>query len=121
MAVVSNHVAIQQHPGSSRDDIEDEPEWGTAHQHRVGYRNRQDRLPGVTHTGDERNDEAAENRRPESNERRKTTAQDSLINFRDAIHKQKVSDEGAALGRAGQGLSDKGYDHSDNAERPRSA
>jgi len=46
-------VQVQTHPGSSAQDIEDEPDWQGTGQHRIGYRNRQDRLPGFTHDEDE--------------------------------------------------------------------
>lgn len=53
------HTTVTDHPGSSKQDILDEPSWSTEgyrHQHRIGYRNRQDRLPGLTHDGDEAGD-----------------------------------------------------------------
>ena len=54
-------VTVQDHPGSSATDIEKEPDWAsTGSQHRVGLKNRQDRRPGLTHTGDEQVDEPPE-------------------------------------------------------------
>ncbi|KAK4553809.1 hypothetical protein LTR86_008984 [Recurvomyces mirabilis] len=46
-------VQVQGHPGSSAQDIKDEPDWTRSHEHRIGMRNRQDRLPGLTHDEDE--------------------------------------------------------------------
>jgi nitrate reductase (NAD(P)H) len=51
-------VTVQDHPGSSTTEIEQEPEWAIAgSQHRVGFKNRQDRRPGLTHTSDDPSDE----------------------------------------------------------------
>ncbi|KAF2164012.1 hypothetical protein M409DRAFT_25783 [Zasmidium cellare ATCC 36951] len=47
------NVKVQDHPGSSRQDIDNEPDWKSDHQHRIGFRNRQDRVPGLTHADDE--------------------------------------------------------------------
>lgn len=49
-------VSVQHHPGSSVEDIQKEPDWARGHQHRIGYKNRQDRVPGVTHHDDEAGD-----------------------------------------------------------------
>ena len=52
-------VTVQDHPGSSQTEIEKEPDWGAAgSQHRVGFKNRQDRRPGLTHTNDDPSEEA---------------------------------------------------------------
>ena len=48
-----HRVRLKSHPGSSGQDIKDEPDWQTSHEHRIGYRNRQDRVPGLTHAADE--------------------------------------------------------------------
>lgn len=45
-------VDVSDHPGSSAQDIDDEPTWTGDHQHRIGYKNRQDRVPGLTHEVD---------------------------------------------------------------------
>ncbi|KAK1068479.1 hypothetical protein LTR74_005558 [Friedmanniomyces endolithicus] len=45
-------VQIRDHPGSSAQEIHDETEWTGGHQHRIGFKNRQDRLPGLTHDED---------------------------------------------------------------------
>ncbi|XHG04905.1 hypothetical protein AWENTII_008159 [Aspergillus wentii] len=42
-----------QHSGASEEDIFDEPDWTKTHSHRVGLRNRDDRFPGLTHSGDD--------------------------------------------------------------------
>lgn len=49
-------VSVTSHPGSSAQDIQDEPDWTSRHQHRIGFKNRQDRKPGLTHEADEADD-----------------------------------------------------------------
>lgn len=62
-------VTVQDHPGSSSADIEKEPDWAaTGSQHRVGFKNRQDRRPGLVHSGDEQSDEVPELSRSSSSE-----------------------------------------------------
>jgi nitrate reductase (NAD(P)H) len=57
MPPVPWRVQITDHPGSTREEIEQEPDWNLGHEHRVGYLNRDNRRPGLTHTVDERNEE----------------------------------------------------------------
>ncbi|TKA41461.1 hypothetical protein B0A54_06364, partial [Friedmanniomyces endolithicus] len=100
-------VQVRAHPGSSAQEIHDETEWTGGHQHRIGFRNRQDRLPGLTH--DEDADE-----RPESDTSNSTSntdgsseeefdeeakqdleqleirrSQGDLVNFRDVVTGEK--------------------------------
>ncbi|OAA55621.1 Oxidoreductase, molybdopterin-binding domain protein [Cordyceps fumosorosea ARSEF 2679] len=44
-------VHVRNHPGSSKQDIANEPDWGRGHQHRVGFRNKRHRVPGFAHDG----------------------------------------------------------------------
>lgn len=54
-------VTVSSHPGSSEKEIANEPDWSkVSTQHRVGYKNRQDRRPGLTHGGDEHSKEVPE-------------------------------------------------------------
>ncbi|KAK4979657.1 hypothetical protein LTR28_003387 [Elasticomyces elasticus] len=46
------HPHVRYHPGSSEHEIAQEPNWGSGHQHRIGFRNRQNRFAGLTHPGD---------------------------------------------------------------------
>jgi len=47
-------VSVRKHPGSSADDIRNEPDWqGGRHHHRVGFKHRDHRRPGITHESDE--------------------------------------------------------------------
>jgi nitrate reductase (NAD(P)H) len=43
---------VRHPPGSSEQEIAEEPDWGAGHEHRIGYRNRQNRYAGITHHGD---------------------------------------------------------------------
>ena len=85
---------LSTHPGSSAQEIENEPEWGRGHNHRVGFRNRQGRQPGLTHDGDlehpERDDdhtftEEAQRKQTVLRERAK---EGDLIDFRDVMRNQ---------------------------------
>ncbi|KAF1364529.1 hypothetical protein EJ07DRAFT_162285 [Lizonia empirigonia] len=88
-------VQATDHPGSSRADIDNEPDWKNlhGHDHRVGFRNKQgDRLPGITHRDNERLDDAAElgKEAKAEFERLQTRAKKGdLVNFRDLIQGEK--------------------------------
>ncbi|KAM0722163.1 hypothetical protein Q7P37_001604 [Cladosporium fusiforme] len=100
-------VTVTDHPGSSAKDIADEPDWTKAStQHRVGFRNRQDRRPGLTHGGDEHSDEVPEltnssgsdteqdsesfsdEAKAEFEELKQKESHGELVNFADAITHQ---------------------------------
>lgn len=94
-------VRRKDHPGSSRREIEEEPDWGGGHQTRIGYRNRQDRFPGLTHKGDEKAEGRFEKEAQEEIDRlRERVRKGDLINFRDAITHQKVTDAHFYYGRS---------------------
>ena len=88
-------VQVTQHPGSTTEDIANEPDWKNihGHNHRVGFRNKQvDRLPGITHRDDERIEEAEElgDEAKAKYEKLKARAKKGdLINFRDLIEGEK--------------------------------
>ncbi|KAK1981000.1 hypothetical protein LZ30DRAFT_721568 [Colletotrichum cereale] len=44
----TSHFVVDKtdHPGSSHREIENEPNWGSGHNHRVGFKNRDNRVPG---------------------------------------------------------------------------
>lgn len=82
-------VKVQPHPGSSEHDIATEPSWGVGHEHRVGYRNSSNRLPGLTEDGDYHAEiEQAQLARKELEEE---ITHGTLINFRHLIEHQPVS------------------------------
>ncbi|QLI74239.1 Nitrate reductase [Metarhizium brunneum] len=79
-------VKVQPHPGSSVHDIATEPNWGVGHEHRVGYRNSSNRLPGLTDDGDYHAEiEQAQLARKELEEE---ITHGTLINFRQLIEHQ---------------------------------
>lgn len=92
MPPVPWRVHITDHPGSTREEIEQEPDWSTEHnhQHRVGYKNRDDRRAGITHESDEaktRDDveEAREGHQDLTGKEKKG----DLVNFRDIVLEEK--------------------------------
>lgn len=97
-------VKVQQHPGSTGQDIQDEPDWTNVdNQHRVGFRNRQDRLPGLTHDEDsgevpdlkddtspsETEEDFDKQAEKEFEELRAKAREGELVNFRDIIKGEK--------------------------------
>ncbi|GKT41145.1 nitrate reductase [NADH] 1 [Colletotrichum spaethianum] len=44
----TSHFVVEKtdHPGSSQKEIEKEPNWGSGHNHRIGFKNRDNRVPG---------------------------------------------------------------------------
>ena len=43
--------------GSTKEEVESEPDWHVGNNHRVGYRNNQDRVGGSTPNGDHEEEE----------------------------------------------------------------
>lgn len=41
------------HAGSSKEEVQNEPNWVQTHNHRIGFRDENDRHPGLTHVGDD--------------------------------------------------------------------
>ena len=82
-------VNVQPHSGSSEQDIANEPDWGAGHQHRVGYRNRGNRVPGLTHEGDYKIE--IERARHDRQELKQEVSAGDLINFCDLMEHQHVS------------------------------
>ena len=82
-------VKTSDHPGSSSQEIRDEPDWKSAqaHEHRVGFRNRDNRVPGLTHEDDEaRDEEAFDEEAARKHAMLKRRAENGeLINFRDVV------------------------------------
>jgi nitrate reductase (NAD(P)H) len=84
-------MAQNKHPGASDIEILNEPDWVQTHTHRVGVRGRDNRLMGVTHTGDEKRyeleEELAEEKLKELSEKVK---KGDLLTVRDIMSKQEV-------------------------------
>jgi nitrate reductase (NAD(P)H) len=83
-------VEVKDHPGSSAQEIADEPDWGAGHSHRIGFMNRDSRVPGLTHKRDDY-DKEIEHARRELRQLHDDAREGRLINFRDLIEKQDVS------------------------------
>lgn len=86
-------TVVNPHPGSSAEEIANEPNWGVGHQHRVGYRNRSYRVPGLTH--DPEHDDAPSKAEIDAARKQRAALQrditeKKLLNFRDLIARQKV-------------------------------
>jgi hypothetical protein len=92
-------ATVSDHPGSTYDEIAREPNWGSKHQHRIGFINRSGRIAGLTHDGDyptrfeDRNeDERAfvEEAQRKHRELRAREQRGDLVNFKDVMHGQTV-------------------------------
>jgi nitrate reductase (NAD(P)H) len=92
MPPVPWRVETTDHPGSTQEEIVQEPDWSQHHDdgHRIGYRNRDDRLPGITHGSDEQlgADEIEEARKDHKDLVEKAKKGD-LVNFRDIVLSEK--------------------------------
>jgi nitrate reductase (NAD(P)H) len=96
MPPIPHRVNVAFHPGSTAQEVKDEPAWGTGHKHLVGFRNRRNRVPGLTHSGDEREEESdpsedmeVEKAEEKYDEFRHEARDEKLVNFRDIISVQK--------------------------------
>lgn len=89
-------AVVSDHPGSSEQEITDEPDWAKVHnhQHRIGYRNRQGRRPGLTHDGDHDPYKKAEDREfveeaiRKYKDLRERAGKGELLNFQDIMKDQ---------------------------------
>lgn len=88
---------LTDHPGSSKTEILNEPDWPTALSHRIGVRDHSDRYPGLTNRGDEYDDglEDDEQRkfldqaRREAEELSTALREHDLLSVRDFMNKQE--------------------------------
>lgn len=82
------------HGGSSKDEIQNEPDWINTHSHRIGFRDLNDRHPGHTHVGDEwdteRQREFLTQAKKEAEELSEELRNKTLINVREFMTKQEV-------------------------------
>jgi len=95
MPPVPYTVEVKDHPGSSLDEIWNEPDWDSGHEHRIGYTNRHDRVPGLTHSGDDFDSEEEELAIEGTDEDIKNN--DELVNFRDVFNREKVGASNEAM------------------------
>jgi nitrate reductase (NAD(P)H) len=77
-------VNVRHHPGSSQQEIRDEPNWIKLQTHSIGFKNRQGRRPGLV-VDREEEIEAARRQREELDQKVSTG---DLVNFRDLIQHQ---------------------------------
>ena len=83
-------VKVKAHPGSTAEEIRNEPNWVAGHQHRVGFRDRNDRIPGFTHKDDDYWEEV-EREKKRYLALQKKAKSGELVNFRDLVENQEVS------------------------------
>ncbi|WZH46568.1 nitrate reductase NADH [Fusarium acuminatum] len=83
-----SQLKVQAHPGSTAEEIHNEPDWAAGHQHRVGFRDRNNRLPGITHKDDEHREDVALEKQNHLAIQQKAMSGE-LVNFRDLIEKQE--------------------------------
>jgi len=87
-------IKVGNFPGSSVEEIENEPHWGDGHNHHIGVRNNQDRFAGFTHDGDHAEDDedrrVAEEAMEKYRKLRKEHNAGDLLNFRDIMRAQTV-------------------------------
>src|SRR2546423_8979941 len=81
---------VSQHPGSSAEEIADEPQWTSKHSHRVGYRNEDGRLPGLTHSQEDDSDDYEVEAIERYKELRQYARKGGLVNFQDVMKSQPV-------------------------------
>ncbi|KAK0386311.1 hypothetical protein NLU13_6148 [Sarocladium strictum] len=76
----TSHYVVKKrdHPGSTAQEIHDEPDWGAGHNHRVGFKNSENRIPGYS---------VEARRRYKALQDRE--ARGELVNFRDLVSGQQ--------------------------------
>ena len=82
-------IQVVDHPGSTAEEIANEPDWDAVHPHRVGFKN-SGRLAGITAGADDYAADIEEARKIQA-ELKKEIADGHLVNFRDLVTHQKVS------------------------------
>ncbi|OAX79705.1 hypothetical protein ACJ72_05973 [Emergomyces africanus] len=88
----AHHTRPRYHPGSSKKEIEEEPDWQTAGLHRIGLRNGENYIPGLTHRGDEwlkQELEYEEHAINVEDELKRSLERGDLITVRDVMTKQE--------------------------------
>jgi len=84
-------------PGSSLEEIENEPSWGASHTHRVGFKTRQSRIAGISHDEPqghwetEEEERATEQAMEKYRKLRERYKRGDLLNFQDILEAQTVS------------------------------
>lgn len=80
------------HPGCSKEEILEEPEWQTARGHRIGFQDRESRAAGLTNIGDESKEDREfwEQARKKAEELKEELGKGKLLTVRDFMTKQEV-------------------------------
>ncbi|EAQ83662.1 hypothetical protein CHGG_10066 [Chaetomium globosum CBS 148.51] len=79
-------ITVTDHPGSSEQDIKDEPDWAKLHSHAIGFKNHDGRRPGFAHSHHQEEIEISR-RMMEDLSQKVSTGE--LVNFRDLIESQE--------------------------------
>lgn len=100
MPPIPYRTYVRGHPGSSQEEIDNEPDWSSAkYKHHIGYRDRYDRVPGLVHSGDDSDSEDSQDSflkeaAEESDKLQKDLKQHKLVNFHEAKEKQEACANG---------------------------
>jgi hypothetical protein len=78
-------------PPATELEIFNEPDWTKTHSHRVGLRSRDDRFPGLTHSGDDWRFVLEEEAEEKIAELKGKVERGELLTVRDFLAKQQVS------------------------------
>ncbi|KEF55898.1 uncharacterized protein A1O9_07478 [Exophiala aquamarina CBS 119918] len=86
-------VHVLHPPGSSQQEIADEPDWHSGHNHRIGYRNKDDRVAGFTHDGEhmwttEEEHKFVDEAMRKYRELREKAQKGELVNFQEVMEHQ---------------------------------
>lgn len=87
-----HRTAPTYHPGSSKADIENEPDWGKVPHHRVGFRDKNGRVAGVSHPQDDLDNEKEflEHARQLADQLRQKQERGDLLSVVDFMRDQEV-------------------------------
>lgn len=87
---------LSNHPGSTKQELADEPAWGRGHEHRTGFRNKNNIVPGITsdpdhhHLEDEEDEEFVKDASRKYQDLRDRAKNGQLLNFQDIMKDQTV-------------------------------
>ncbi|KAI1389571.1 uncharacterized protein F4822DRAFT_205202 [Hypoxylon trugodes] len=87
MPVIPWVIRVGDHPGSSAEEIANEPDWDSRHPHHIGFKD-ENRVAGITHRNDDYDEEISE-AKEQWKELKKEKKEGELLNFRDIITHQK--------------------------------
>jgi nitrate reductase (NAD(P)H) len=91
MPPIPHRTHHKAHPGSNQDEIDNEPDWKAGGNHRIGFRNKHNRFPGLTHVGDDEEQEFEHEALGKITNLQSKIKKGELVNFRDVIKNQEVN------------------------------